>query len=56
MIKKVLEQDWDFKVGDRVMFSTPDFVPAPNFDNYFRDRGTLSPSGIRAVLLEEKNE
>jgi len=51
---KVLEQDWGFKVGDRVVFSTTDFVPVPNFDKYFRDRGTLSPHSIRAVL--EENE
>lgn len=50
---KVLEQDWAFKVGDRVVFSTSDFVPVPNFDKHFRDRGTLSPHTIRAVLEEE---
>ena len=51
---KVLEQDWGFKVGDRVVFSTNDFVPVPNYDKYFRDRGTLSPMAIRAVLSEKE--
>ena len=50
---KVLEQDWGFKVGDRVVFSTNDFVPTPNYDGYPRDRGTLGPMAIRAVLAEE---
>jgi hypothetical protein len=50
---KVLEQDWGFKVGDRVVFSTNDFVPTPNYNQYHRDRGTLSPMAIRAVLSEK---
>ena len=50
---KVLEQDWGFKVGDRVVFSTNDFVPTPNYNEYSRDRGTLGPMAIRAVLAEE---
>lgn len=44
--------DCGFKVGDRVMFSTSAFTPAPKYDNGERQRGTLDPSAIKAVLLE----
>jgi co-chaperonin GroES (HSP10) len=52
---KVIESDWGFKVGDRVMFSTTQFVAAPNYNKHSRDRGCLEPMAIRAVLVEGEN-
>ena len=51
---KVNVDDWGFDVGDRVMFSTAQFVPAPDYDKYPRARGTIEPHSVKAVLIEEK--
>jgi co-chaperonin GroES (HSP10) len=47
----VKKDEWGFKVGDRVIFSGG-FVPAPNFDKNPRQRGTIDPHSIKAVLVE----
>jgi hypothetical protein len=44
--------DYGFKVGDRIMFSGG-FVPAPKFDDSERQRGTIDPNCIKAILVEK---
>lgn len=49
----MVNESWGVKVGDRIMFSTSAFIPAPNYDKYVRARGTIDPSAVKAVLRED---
>ncbi len=49
---KYNKQDYGFEVGDRIMFSGQ-FVPAPNYDDYYRSRGTIEPHSVKAILNQE---
>lgn len=51
----MVNESWGVKVGDRIMFSTSAFVPAPNYDKHVRARGTIDPSAVKAVLIEKKD-
>jgi len=48
---KVDPEEWGFDEGDRVMFSG-NFVPAYNFDESKRAKGTIDPHSIKAVFDE----
>jgi hypothetical protein len=49
---RLVEDNWGFKVGDRILFSGAG-VMVPNYDDCHRERFICEPGGIKAVLPEE---
>ena len=50
---RLVEENWGFKVGDRILFSGTG-VQVPNYDDSHRERFVCEPQGIRAVLEESE--
>lgn len=45
------EEDWGFKIGDRVLISGGGVI-APTYDDTHRDRFFMEPHAVKSVLLE----
>lgn len=49
----VKAQDWGIKVGDRVIISSGNCVPAPKREGCDRERYFMDPHAIKGVVIEE---
>lgn len=49
-----LPKECELKVGDRVILQGS-YVPMPNYDGHYRERGVVEIHNIKAILVEEEN-